>query len=110
MAQIQSLPVTVSDMHRTSRCDHNLSKIYQYLCNAWPKEVEKELMLYKSKQEGTGMEGGAQSQIQVGVMGANAPVKDFPPKGVQNFKKGLALAAYSLCLRQSRSVPHRSLL
>ena len=51
MAQIQSLPVTASDVQRATRCDRILSKVYQYVRYGWPKEVDKEPEPYKFEQE-----------------------------------------------------------
>ena len=58
MAQIQSLPVTASDIQKATRSDRTLSKVFQHVRGGWPKEVQKELEPYKSRQDEIVLEGG----------------------------------------------------
>ena len=58
MGQIQSLPVTASDIQKATRSDRTLSKVFQHVRGGWPKEVQKELEPYKSRQDEIVLEGG----------------------------------------------------
>jgi len=57
MAQIQSLPVTAIDVQKATRSDRILSKVFQYVRNGWPREIDKDLEPYRSRQDEIVLEG-----------------------------------------------------
>ena len=59
MAQIQSLPVTATDVQMATRSDPILSKIFQYVRSGWPRKVHQDLQPYKIRQDELGLEGGS---------------------------------------------------
>lgn len=55
--QLESLPVTTTDVRAATRKDTILSKVFLYLQKGWPRMVPKELLPYWRRREGLTVEG-----------------------------------------------------
>ncbi|XP_039618275.1 uncharacterized protein K02A2.6-like [Polypterus senegalus] len=51
MAQVDSLPVTCSDIQRETRCDPTLSKVYELTVKGWPSTGNATLSAYSSRRD-----------------------------------------------------------
>ena len=58
IGQVQALPVTFQDIQQATRRDTTLSKVYQYVQQGWPKEMNEHLQPFKDKQAELSTEHG----------------------------------------------------
>lgn len=58
IGQVQALPVTFQDIQQATRRDATLSKVYQYIQQGWPKDVNEHIQPFKDKQAELSTEHG----------------------------------------------------
>ena len=55
--QIESLPITSSQLARATRTDKTLSRVYQFLLKGWPDQVDHDLVTFSTKREELTVQG-----------------------------------------------------
>ena len=55
--QIESLPITSSQLARATRTDKTLSRVYQFILKGWPDQVDHDLVIFFTKREELTVQG-----------------------------------------------------